>query len=132
VATEVKAGPVEEQVPREAVMAEREQRQRTGALVMAGGALVLGVGATFGIQAILKKKESEQPGGCVDGNYCTFAASGARAYGAQSGDRSTVLVIVGTAMLGAGVALLLTAPRSPDVEMKVSVGPRRVDAVMMW
>lgn len=126
-------------------IARRREVQRTLAFVSGGlGIAALGVGAGFGIQAIVKKNQSNSPADgwpyCHDGDYCQFhsydperAGPGQlRQEGLTAAARSTALFVAGGVLLGAGVTLFFTAPRAPTGDVKIAASPRGVEIVGAW
>jgi hypothetical protein len=85
--------------------------QRTLAYVAAGAsAFALGLGTAWGLQALAARNDSR----CASG-VCDPSGAEAQREGVDAGNRSTVALIVGGALLGTGVVLWLTTPRSTPV-----------------
>ncbi|HVG86437.1 MAG TPA: hypothetical protein VM820_18060 [Vicinamibacterales bacterium] len=104
---------------------ERGKGQRIGGLVTMGvGAVGLGLGAFFGVQAMGKKSDA----GC-DGNACPDATSKSLYEDAQSaGTISTIAFAIGGVALAGGAVLYLTAPSASEsasnkIRAQASIGP---------
>jgi hypothetical protein len=85
---------------------------RTLGVVATGlGAVGLGLGTAFGVNAINKQRDAHCPG-----NVCTSLQDGQTLIDAAwSGNASTALFIVGGAVAAGGVTMLLVAPKSAGV-----------------
>jgi hypothetical protein len=92
---------------------------RTAAVALGvGGAVALGVGTFFGIQALSKNAASKPH---CEGNVCDDDGAALRDSAVSSGHASTVSLALGTALIGAGVCLWFFWPGS-DVEVRTGVG----------
>lgn len=121
--------------PREDVeaIARRRKIQRTAAFIAGGlGIVGIGLGTGFGIQAIVKKNQSNADDHCHDGDYCDPTGFQLRQDALAASTRSTALFIAGGVTLAAGVTLFLTAPRIPQLDAKVAVGPQGVVVRGAW
>ena len=93
-----------------------------------GGLVAIGIGSYFGLHAISKNNESTENGNCVV-DACSNAGTLVRRDAISAGNTSTVLFVVGGALVAGGVALfLLGGPRSagetkPAVAASPAVGP---------
>jgi len=90
--------------------------------VASAGVIAAGVGGFFTAQAISKNNESKS--GC-DGNVCDGPAKQARLDARTAGDRATVAVAIGGALVASGVVLFLVGRREgPSTEATaVRIGP---------
>ncbi|WP_437475993.1 hypothetical protein WME75_25355 [Sorangium sp. So ce1014] len=105
----------------------RGRAQRLAGLAVGGaGAVGIGVGAIFGLRALVKLGESNADGHCHDGNVCDEVGYGPREQAVRAGNVSTVLFIAGGAALVGGVALFLTAPDSAGPRANIGLGPRGI------
>jgi hypothetical protein len=91
---------------------------------MGVGAVGLGLGAFFGVQAMNAKSDA----GC-DGNSCPDSASKSSYEDAQrAGTISTIAFAIGGVALAGGAVLYLTAPSSPEqaraaIRAQAAIGP---------
>lgn len=107
--------------------------QKISGLALGGAGIAgIGVGAAFGIVAILKKSESGNH--CEEGtNLCDQVGMLIREDGRSAGTVSTAMFITGGVALGAGVALYLTSPRSRNgAGAKVAVGLQGLSLSGSW
>lgn len=110
--------PKQAAVPQVAELGPRQKQRTYIALgVGAGGVVALGVGAFFGLKA--KSSYDDAKKLCGDDLQCKDADALARSKqlvddSHSKGNISTGLVVGGLAMVGAGVVLYLTAPRSTE------------------
>lgn len=94
------------------------QSMKLWGYVLSGvGVAGIGVGSVFGVTALKKNKDSEFE--CVE-NRCTRDGVDLRDQALAAGTLSTVFIGVGVAALGAGVTLLVLAPRQ---KTSVSAAP---------
>jgi len=92
---------------------------RVGGLVTAGvGALVLTAGAIVGVAAIRKNGSSNEHGCDSATDICEQPGLGERRDAQSLGDASTWLFVGGTALVGAGIAMIVFGPR--DFHAKTS------------
>jgi hypothetical protein len=85
---------------------------RTVGLVTAAvGAVGLGVGTYFGIDAKIKLDQSNSSG--CNGNDCSVSAASTRREAISAGNTSTALLVVGSALVATGVVLWVLAPSEP-------------------
>lgn len=95
---------------------------RTVGLVTAGlGAVVMGVGGYFGIQAISKNSESNSGTGACNGDVCTGTAATARKDAVSAGNTSTALFVVGGLLAAGGIVLFIVGAPSNQGEAKPAV-----------
>jgi hypothetical protein len=82
--------------------------------VASAGALAAGIGGAFSLQAISKNNESKS--GC-DGNVCNAPAKQARLDAMTAGDRATIAMVIGGALVATGTVLFLVGRRDgPSTE----------------
>jgi hypothetical protein len=107
---------------------------RKAGLVIGGvGLASLGIGAAFGITAIVKQSESNRDGHCHDGNYCDPTGIPIRDAGLTAGTVSTAMFIAGGIALAGGITLFVTSPQTPMVaNTKVGVGPKGLEVLVAW
>jgi hypothetical protein len=92
-----------------------------GLVTLAAGAVGLGVGAVFGIEAIIKKNAATS---CDSQSVCqTKTDQQTLIDGKNAGDQATVFDVAGGVLAAAGVTILLLAP-SPRVQVAPAVGSR--------
>jgi hypothetical protein len=108
--------------------------KRTAGLVMGGVGLVgLGVGAIFGLQAIVKVRDANDA--CPSAGVCTSASAvQENQVGRNFADASSVTVPVSAAVLAAGAFFFFTAhaPRGTEVGMEAAPGGARVRVGWSW
>jgi hypothetical protein len=94
----------------EAATASASRPWRIAGVVTAGvGAIGLGIGTYFGLDAISKNNTSNSSG-CT-GNACTASAYGTREDARSAATASTVMFVAGGMLAAGGVSLWLLAPR---------------------
>jgi hypothetical protein len=72
--------------------------------VASAGVVAVGIGAVFGAQAISKNNDSKS--GC-DGNVCDAAGKQARLDAISAGNKATVAMVIGGALVATGTVLFL-------------------------
>jgi hypothetical protein len=102
--------------------------RRVAALVLLGaGALGVGVGAAFGLDAKSKLDDSNASGHCQPNDHCDSQGLAERSDALTSATISTIAFIGGAALVTGGVVLFLTSPgREPLVS--VVARPERAGA----
>jgi hypothetical protein len=98
-----------------------------GLVVAAAGAVGLGVGTYFGLQALSKNSDANNghcgsSAGFGDANTCDASGVSLRSDAVGAGNLSTVFFVAGGALLATGVTLWLLAPSS-HVQAAAAVGP---------
>jgi PEGA domain len=95
---------------------------RTIGLVTAGvGAVGLGVGAVYGVQALQKKNDADAAG--CSGTQCPPGAVASRNAAQSAGDASTIFFVAGAALAAGGATMWLFAPNAtPSIQAAPSVG----------
>jgi hypothetical protein len=110
----------------------------TGAVLSALGVAGLGVGGYFGIDSILRHRDSDSH--CV-GNVCDATGVSQRSDAQQAGTAATVALGAGGAVLLAGILTYATAPREPrdplanaqsSFRAQVAVGPGSLSLQGSW
>jgi hypothetical protein len=98
-----------------------EWRRVVGLAVAGVGAVAVGTGAAFGIDAKSKLDDSNSSGHCQPNDHCDATGMRERSDALKSAAFSTASFALGAACLAGGVALYLTAPRP---EAALSLSPR--------
>lgn len=93
-------------------------------VVGAAGAIGLGFGIGFGVDAVTSYDESKLPGACDSANFCTSAGLALRSRADTSATLSTGLLIAGgaTAAVGALLGVLVPVTRSAPAQAWVAPG----------
>src|SRR5262249_2816275 len=120
--------------PDPSALARRRAAQRTAGVVAGSlGIAMLGAGAAFGVQAIIKKNESNSVYCLPSTNFCDPAGVQLRNDGVTAGNRSTALGVAGGVAFAGGIPLFLTAPKAPNrVGTAVVIGARGIEARGRW
>ncbi|WP_437933465.1 tetratricopeptide repeat protein [Sorangium sp. So ce341] len=99
--------------------------QRIAGLALGGAGLVgAGLGAFYGIRAMVKLSESNDS--CTLEDECDRVGYGIRKEAQAAGDASTWLFIAGGAAILGGITLFLTAPGPRGPGAHVALGPRGI------
>lgn len=108
---------------------DRTWQRPVGLASMATGVLGLSAGAVLGALAIAKRDESNQNGHCDAHSTCDGIGLNLRDEAVGLGDASTTAFVVGGAVLGGGILIFATAPRSNGkpkaaIQSKLAAGVR--------
>jgi len=107
--------------------------QRTLGLSLGGGGVAgLIAGTVSGIVAITKKNASNADGHCRADNVCDQVGVSLREEAQTAGTVSTVMFIVGGAVLVGGFVVFATAPPATPVRADITVGPMSASIRGSW
>ncbi len=102
------------ETPPSEVPAQAGSEARTWGVVVAGvGSVAMGVGLVFGIVAKTHLDDSNANNHCFADNRCDAYGTIARHQALDAANVSTVTLLAGCAVVGAGIVLYVTAPRPP-------------------
>lgn len=98
-----------------------------GAITTLAGGVALSTGVAFGVLAVLRRDESNEPGMCdAVTNVCaTQEAVDLRNRSVLYGDVSTAMIVVGAAAASAGIVMLFV-PLAEDEPVRAAIGPLHV------
>jgi hypothetical protein len=110
----VKPAPPAPRIPVSTPTFDRTWQRPVGLTGMVIGGVGVGAGAILGGIALAKNGESNQENHCDAKNRCDATGLALREEAMGLGNGSTAAIVVGTALLGGGIVLFVTAPPSPE------------------
>jgi hypothetical protein len=108
--------------PQPAEKSPSNVQQTLGYFTTAAGVVGIGISAFFGIRAKSLNDASYADDHC-DASGCDATGKDLRNQAFRTGDAATVAFVAGALVLGGGVALVLTAPRTGQVGARISAAP---------
>ncbi len=95
------------------------------------GLVALIVGAAFGVDAIVKRNDSND-GPCNAADFCDANGLRLRADAMRSGVVSTATLFAGAAAASSGIALFFTAPTPGRPQIGLGAGPAAMRLTGRW
>jgi len=94
-----------------------------GYVLIGAGVVGVGIGTYFGVTAISKNSDSNK-NGCDASNNCTAAGATLRNDAYSAGNISTISIIAGGVLAGAGILVLTAFKPHPSPDAPATEGPK--------